>query len=156
MSWHAAAKEVRDNLDHSIPEKWKLHDSQKKGLKDVTQVPLTCGLLSEDDLRITGLDASSLVAKLAKGELSATQVTEAFCGRAAIAHQLVNYENYKNPISTVVLILSLQVNCLTCYFPEAARKRAADLDEHFKTTGKVVGPLHGLPIALKVLKTHTT
>lgn len=89
MSWHAAAKEVRDNLDHSIPEKWKLHDSHKKGLKDVTQVPLTCGLLSEDDLRITGLDASCLVAKLAKGELSAAQVTEAFCGRAAIAHQLV-------------------------------------------------------------------
>lgn len=47
-----------------------------------------------------------------------------------------------------------QVNCLTCFFPEAARKRAADLDEHFKTTGKVVGPLHGVPIALKVLKTQ--
>ena len=36
-----------------------------------------------------------------------------------------------------------QVNCLTEIFVERALKRAAELDEHLATTGKVVGPLHG-------------
>lgn len=31
-----------------------------------------------------------------------------------------------------------------------AIKRARQLDEHFAATGKVLGPLHGLPISLKV------
>lgn len=30
-----------------------------------------------------------------------------------------------------------------------AIKRAKELDEHYKATGKTVGPLHGLPISLK-------
>ena len=32
---------------------------------------------------------------------------------------------------------------------ERALKRAKELDEHLKTTGEVVGPLHGLPMSLK-------
>ncbi len=32
---------------------------------------------------------------------------------------------------------------------ERALARAAELDAHLKATGKVVGPLHGLPISLK-------
>lgn len=32
---------------------------------------------------------------------------------------------------------------------ERALARAAELDKHLKDTGKVVGPLHGLPISLK-------
>jgi amidase len=38
---------------------------------------------------------------------------------------------------------------LTEVFIERAIDRAKVLDEHLKTTGKVVGPLHGLPISLK-------
>lgn len=90
MSWQAAAEDIREALDRSIPTKWKLSQKQKDSLTNVIGVPVTCGLLSDEDLRITGLDASTLVTKLAHGELSATQVTEAFCGRTAIAHQLVN------------------------------------------------------------------
>jgi amidase len=41
------------------------------------------------------------------------------------------------------------VNCLTENFVERALSRAAELDEALKKTGKVVGPLHGLPISLK-------
>lgn len=41
------------------------------------------------------------------------------------------------------------MNCLTEVFVERALARAAELDEHLKRTGKVVGPLHGLPISLK-------
>ena len=32
---------------------------------------------------------------------------------------------------------------------DRALARAAELDAHLKKTGKVVGPLHGLPISLK-------
>ena len=42
-----------------------------------------------------------------------------------------------------------QVNCLTEIFVERALARAAKLDDVLKKTGKVVGPLHGLPISLK-------
>lgn len=42
-----------------------------------------------------------------------------------------------------------QVNCLTEIFVERALARAAELDAHLTQTGKVVGPLHGLPISLK-------
>lgn len=36
------------------------------------------------------------------------------------------------------------------FFPEKAIEAAKQLDEEFAKTGKPVGPLHGLPIALKV------
>jgi Asp-tRNA(Asn)/Glu-tRNA(Gln) amidotransferase A subunit family amidase len=42
-----------------------------------------------------------------------------------------------------------QTNCLTEIFIDRALERAAWLDEQLKSTGKVVGPLHGLPISLK-------
>ncbi len=42
-----------------------------------------------------------------------------------------------------------QVNCLTEIFVERALARAAEVDAHLKSTGKVMGPLHGLPISLK-------
>ncbi|KAL4791068.1 amidase [Aspergillus venezuelensis] len=129
MSWQTAAQEIRDALDSSIPPKWKLAPEHKDGLQDVRRVPEACGLLTKDQLFVTGLDASRLVEDLASGKLSSTQVTEAFCARAAIAHQLVN--------------------CLTVFFPDKAVARAKELDEHLKRTGKPVGPLHGLPIALK-------
>ena len=41
------------------------------------------------------------------------------------------------------------MNCLTEIFVERALARAEELDERLKSTGKVVGPLHGLPISLK-------
>jgi hypothetical protein len=43
----------------------------------------------------------------------------------------------------------LQTNCLTEIFVERALKRASELDHHLETTGKVFGPLHGLPISIK-------
>ena len=43
----------------------------------------------------------------------------------------------------------LQTNCLTEIFVERALARARELDRILKTTGRVAGPLHGLPISLK-------
>ncbi|KAL9709179.1 hypothetical protein Ac2012v2_007534 [Leucoagaricus gongylophorus] len=63
------------------------------------------------------------------GVWTAVDVTTAFSKRAIVAHQLVN--------------------CLTEIFIDRALARAAELDEHLKRTGSVVGPLHGLPVSLK-------
>lgn len=41
------------------------------------------------------------------------------------------------------------MNCLTEIFVEKSLARAKELDARLKATGKVVGPLHGLPISLK-------
>jgi amidase len=35
------------------------------------------------------------------------------------------------------------------YLNPKAQQEAAALDEHFRTTGKFVGPLHGIPVLLK-------
>lgn len=43
----------------------------------------------------------------------------------------------------------MQTNCLTVIMFDDAIKRAKELDAEFKKTGKVTGPLHGLPISLK-------
>ena len=97
---------------------------------DVSGIPASCGILSKEELDITNEDnVSVLLRRLHTGEVSAVQVTRAYCKRAAIAHQLVN--------------------CLhEIYFDEALR-RAEELDAYYKSTGELKGPLHGLPISLK-------
>jgi Asp-tRNA(Asn)/Glu-tRNA(Gln) amidotransferase A subunit family amidase len=58
-----------------------------------------------------------------------------------------------SPLASQAVALSLiriaQTNCLTEIFVKRALERAAWLDKQLKSTGKVVGPLHGLPISLK-------
>lgn len=88
-----------------------------------------CGILSEKQVEITQMNASELLALIHTGQLKAVQVVKAFCTRAALAHQLVN--------------------CLTDFFPEEALAEASRLDEEFERTGKPVGPLHGMPMAVK-------
>ena len=43
----------------------------------------------------------------------------------------------------------MKVNCLTEIYVERALARAAEVDAYLKSAGKVMGPLHGLPISLK-------
>lgn len=82
-----AAKAQQGVLD-SIPPAWRLPTGFQPP-SNVMDVPRTCGLLTLEQLRITEQTASELLGQLAKGELTSVGVTEAFLGRAAIAHQLV-------------------------------------------------------------------
>ena len=68
---------------------------------------------------------------LRSGEYTSTEVTVAFCKRAAVAQQLTG--------------------CCTEMFFDEAIARAQELDEYMDRTGKPLGPLHGLPISLKDL-----
>ncbi|EOO00288.1 putative fatty-acid amide hydrolase protein [Phaeoacremonium minimum UCRPA7] len=63
------------------------------------------------------------------GSLTAVETVTAFLKRAHIAHQLVNFA--------------------TEFMIEEALATATELDEYFKTTGKLKGPLHGIPISIK-------
>ncbi|PCH43375.1 general amidase [Wolfiporia cocos MD-104 SS10] len=128
-SWKELIEDKRRRQQESIPKDW-LITPPPETICDVTGFPERCGLLSEKELLITNtVDVDTLLAKLASGEWSSVEVTTAFYKRAIVAQQLVN--------------------CLTEVFVKRALARATELDEYLKTTGQVVGPLHGLPISLK-------
>lgn len=90
MKWQDIARVSQAKVLNSIPNRWRLDVNQYQDLKDVTNVPYTCGLLNEEQLRITELTATEIIKKVETRELKAVQVLEAFAGRAAIAHQLVS------------------------------------------------------------------
>ncbi|KAG1720691.1 general amidase [Suillus paluster] len=126
--WTALVAEKQQRQLKSIPQDWLVSPPPDSTL-DVTGFPDACGLLNAREIEITNTSVDALLDKLSCGEWTAVDVTTAFYKRAIVAHQLVN--------------------CLTEIFVDRALARAAELDDHFKQTGKVVGPLHGLPISLK-------
>ena len=70
-----------------------------------------------------------MLSALSSRKLSAVEVTEAFCHRAAIAQQLTN--------------------CLTEPLFDTAIQRARELDAYLTEQGRPFGPLHGLPVSMK-------
>ncbi|KAJ9487145.1 hypothetical protein VN97_g6178 [Penicillium thymicola] len=80
--------------------------------------------------KITNIDnVTALLECLEKGEFRAEQVIKAYIQRAVVAHQLTN--------------------SLTEILFEDAIEQAKQLDIDFAETGKLKGPLHGIPITLK-------
>lgn len=93
------------------------------------------GFLTVRELELTETrDATALIARIHSGEWSAEEVTLAYCKRATLAQRLVN--------------------CLMDINVESALSRARELDAIFKKSGRVVGPLHGLPVSIKVCTKH--
>ncbi|KII85160.1 hypothetical protein PLICRDRAFT_116709 [Plicaturopsis crispa FD-325 SS-3] len=129
-SYTEKAQALRQRLASSIPESLRLPSTLLDNLPlDVTSIPASCGLLTPEELALTDLDATAIRDKIAAGKLTCVEVVTAFGKRAAIAHQLVH--------------------CLVDYFLDEGIARAKELDEYFKREGKVVGPLHGVPISIK-------
>ncbi|KAK9447604.1 amidase signature domain-containing protein [Limtongia smithiae] len=94
---------------------------------NVTSIPAM--VLTAEECYITESDPIVITEKIARGELSAVQVTKAFLRRAALAQKLLN--------------------CVTELLWDRSIARATELDEYYKKTGKTVGPFHGLPISSK-------
>lgn len=89
-------------------------------------------LLNPKELEITNSTAKELLAKQEADELSAVEIYQAFAKRGAIAHLLTN--------------------CAMELFFDEGLQRAKELDQYRKeNNGKLVGPLHGIPISLKEL-----
>ncbi|KAK9426943.1 amidase signature domain-containing protein [Lipomyces doorenjongii] len=127
--WEEKAAAKRAKLAASIPKEYMIPEADLPPAErvDVSQAPKE--FLSQDVIEITELTATEIVDAIAKGIYSTVEVTTAFIKRAVLAHQLLNI--------------------FTEFFPEIALKRAAELDEYYQSTGKTVGPIHGLPISLK-------
>ncbi|KAK9456749.1 amidase signature domain-containing protein [Dipodascopsis uninucleata] len=127
--WEEIAAEKRAQLAAAIPKEYMIPDDQLPPADrlDVSKVPEE--LLPKEVIEITELTAVEIVDAIAKGKYTAVEVITAFIKRAVLAHQLLNI--------------------FTEFFPDLALKRAAELDDYYKTNGKTIGPLHGLPISLK-------
>lgn len=88
-SWESISSTCQSAVRSSIPERWRLQRPPDASVTDVRDIPRTCGLLTPAQLEITELTTGELVTKLHTGSLTAVEATEAFCARAAIAHQCV-------------------------------------------------------------------
>lgn len=130
--WQTISTKAKQRLADSIPQEWRISPDRMppETQLDVRDIPYTCGILSKDELAITDSYATKILSKIHSGAWTAEDVTRAFCKRAAIAQQLTN--------------------CLTVTLFDSAFARAKELDAFFASSGgKIVGPLHGLPISLK-------
>ncbi|KAK7186383.1 hypothetical protein DPSP01_009390 [Paraphaeosphaeria sporulosa] len=129
--WEEIASSKRLALAEQIPLEYRIPQQlfPPKDQLDVTTFPRESGWFDRKELEITESSATQILKKIASKSWSSEEVTRAFCKRAAAAQQLTN--------------------CLTDFFPTEAISIAKSLDEHLQNTGKLVGPLHGLPISLK-------
>lgn len=130
-SWEVKAEKARAILQKSLNSEWLLSSEE---LPPPTQLNVstfidTCRRLSPKELEITNSNGAHLTQQMQEGKLTAVETATAFLKRAHIAHQLVNFA--------------------TEFMVEDALAAAAELDEYFKSTGKLKGPLHGIPISVK-------
>ncbi|KAK1252279.1 hypothetical protein MKX08_003466 [Trichoderma sp. CBMAI-0020] len=107
--------------------------------QDVTSVPRSSDLMTDAELQLTeDYDATALLERLAAKKITAVELLAAFRKRATIAQQCTN--------------------CLTELLPEAIYDAEA-CDQHLAMTGRLMGPLHGIPLSLKNqigVKSHLT
>ncbi|PYI24290.1 amidase [Aspergillus violaceofuscus CBS 115571] len=131
LPWEVQAQKARDILSSSIPQQWLVPAEilPSPDEKNVEDFPRRSGLFSEHELAITKMSATELVRDMGAGKLTAEEVVMAFLKRAVVGHQLLNFA--------------------TEFLADKAISRARELDRHFKETGNLVGPLHGVPISVK-------
>lgn len=91
MSWETVSKKAQADLLSSLPSRWRIDTEAFASETDVSQIPKTCGILSQRQIQITELTATQLARQIASRQLKALEVLEAFAARAAISHQLVSY-----------------------------------------------------------------
>lgn len=116
--------------ESAIPKDLLLPASKLDHLpQDVTGIPESSGHFTADELSIISSSVPQILSKVHSRQWTSTAVTKAFIKSAAVAQQLVN--------------------CLTEVLFDSALARAAELDAYMASTGKPIGPFHGLPISLK-------
>lgn len=126
--WHLKAAAVKAEAQSRVPSAHRISTALLPSrVIDLCQEHAT---LSTLDREILQLDATDLRNRLASRTYTALQATDSYIKSASLAHQAVN--------------------CLTDFFPQEALERAKWLDEQYEISGGPVGPLHGVPISVKV------
>jgi Asp-tRNA(Asn)/Glu-tRNA(Gln) amidotransferase A subunit family amidase len=134
--WETIARRKQRDRDACIPRAWRIPDSilpkdpphPADGPQNVLHV--LAKVLTPEELQITeDYNVTELVEAIAQKKWSAAEVIDAFCHRAAVAHQLTN--------------------CLTEPLFQQAAERAQFLDCYQEEHGILFGPLHGLPVSVK-------
>lgn len=92
MNWQSVAKAVKARIDDAIPTSYRLDPAliPKELDESVLDLPRKSGLLTARELKITESIAVELLQKIWSGVYTSVEVTQAFCKRAAIAHQVVS------------------------------------------------------------------
>ncbi|KIW12957.1 hypothetical protein PV08_08144 [Exophiala spinifera] len=127
-SWESRAAAKRASVLSAIPSPWRIPNGQVPTVKDCSNVmEIPRRYLSQEELTITETPPMDTLVHIHAGIWSAEAVVRAYCHRAAIAHQLVN--------------------CLTDAFFDTAISAAMQLDQYYRETGSLKGPLHGLPVS---------
>lgn len=129
--WKQTILAKRNTQLNSIPSSWRLSEEVLNHTPvSSIQIIQSSGILTPDEIAWTETtDIRDLVSLITSRRVSSEQLTTAFCKRAAIAQQVTK--------------------CLTEIFFDKALADARALDQHLERTGKVVGPLHGIPVSVK-------
>lgn len=93
-TWETLVQKKQADAAAKIPAAWRLPrdftNISETASVNVIDLPRRCGLLSAKQLDITEkYDATALLEKIHRQELTSSEVVEAFCIRAAIAQQVV-------------------------------------------------------------------
>ncbi|KEP48490.1 glutamyl-tRNA(Gln) amidotransferase subunit A [Rhizoctonia solani 123E] len=130
LDWETAAALKRDDRANRLKPyaHWSLDDltppSSQKNVASLVHARLT-----DRERSFLASDVTDLAGRLAAKECTAVEVTTAFCKATYAAQELTN--------------------CVTEVIFTQALARAQELDAHMSETGKVVGPLHGIPVSIK-------
>jgi amidase len=98
QNWESLVARKRAEVAKELPQEWRLPAEILDTISasadiSVLDVPRESGILTAKEIDITEKhDAVALVEKMASKALTASEVTLAFCKRAAIAHQVVSHE----------------------------------------------------------------
>ncbi|KAK0641477.1 amidase signature domain-containing protein [Cercophora newfieldiana] len=136
-TWQEIARKAQDHRDASLNSQLNgadeaLEDLERAKLSSSNAIKNTHNLpklVSAEVLQITYTHPDHLSIMLSHGGIKAVDVMRAFTHMAAVAQK--------------------SVNCLTELLSSRAMVRAAELDKHYATTGRAVGPLHGIPLSVK-------
>ncbi|CAE6470649.1 unnamed protein product [Rhizoctonia solani] len=130
IDWQiAAARKSEDRANRLKPySHWSLGELYPPpSHKNV--ISLVHARLTDRERSFLASDVTDLAQRLATKVCTAVEVTTAFCKATYAAQELTN--------------------CVTEVMFTQALARAQELDTHMSETGKVVGPLHGVPVSIK-------